>query len=174
MHLPVLRTDCICPAIRRRGAIYYRDWLFRAGEDGSELHRPLYLYGSIARVWLPPELDDLLLGLLDGVVRGSALLYRQHFLWQDCTPDDSRRLCVRCGLYAGQLHRAGQLFNGDADDEPCRFYYTVRRDRRSIWNDCFYYQDIALCPANHGVGTDYDDCVLCNFLRLDCLDGLLL
>ena len=46
----------------------------------------------------PAELDDLLLGLLDGMVRGGALLHRQHFQGQDGPADDPGRVRVRRGI----------------------------------------------------------------------------
>ena len=45
------------------------------------------------------ELDDLLLGLLDGLVRGCSVLYRQHFSWQNSTSDNPWWLCIWCWLH---------------------------------------------------------------------------
>ena len=48
-----------------------------------------------AHLLLPPELDDLLLGLLDGVVRGISVLYRIHLPRKNGAADDPRRICLQ-------------------------------------------------------------------------------
>ena len=107
MHLSFLWVACLCPPVWRRDPVYYRNRFFLAGTDDAEFHRPFHLYRPAAYLHLPPKLDHLLLGLLDGLVCGSTVLYWQHFPWQNGTPDNSGRLCVWRGLYTDQLHCAG-------------------------------------------------------------------
>ena len=83
-----------------------------------------HLYGSAENLKLPTELDDLLLGILDGVVCGSAVFHRQHLPWQNRPPDDSRRLCLRRGIHPDQLHHSRQLLHGNAGNRKGRFYRT--------------------------------------------------
>ena len=99
LHLSFLWVACLCPPIWRRDPVYYRNWFLLAGTDDAEFHRPFHLYRPAAYLQLPPKLDHLLLGLLDGLVCGSTVLYWQHFPWQNGTSDDSGRLCVWRGLY---------------------------------------------------------------------------
>ena len=85
----------------------------------GHLHRPP------PHLPFPTDLDHLLLGLLDGVVRGRTVLHRQYLPGPDGAPDDSGRLRLRRGLHHRQLHRAGQLFHGDAGDREGRLHRSL-------------------------------------------------
>lgn len=98
----------------------------------------VYFHRPTSDIEFSTELDDLLLGLLDGVVCGCTVFYWQHLPWQNGTPDDSGRLCVRRGLYADQLHCAGQLLYGTADDRQGGFYRQVSGKRRYVRHDRGY------------------------------------
>ena len=63
----------------------------------------------------PAGLDDLLLGLLDGVVHRGSFLHRQYKPGQDDPADCAGRLCVRRRIDYCQLHYSGQLQSGTAD-----------------------------------------------------------
>lgn len=108
MSASIFSLDCLplSSCLAARPGILSKP-VFLAGTDDAEFHRPFHLYRPAAYLQLPPKLDHLLLGLLDGLVCGSTVLYWQHFPWQNGTSDDSGRLCVWRGLYTDQLHCAG-------------------------------------------------------------------
>lgn len=81
LHLAVLRHAGDLSAVRRTDGLYHRDRRDRHREPVPELHRhgdldgpPAYLRRRHDRFCA--ELDDLLLGVLDGLVRGDALFHR--------------------------------------------------------------------------------------------------
>jgi glucan phosphoethanolaminetransferase (alkaline phosphatase superfamily) len=49
-------------------------------------------------------MDDLLLGLLDGVVRGISVLYRIHLPRKNGAADDPRRICLLRQRHLPELH----------------------------------------------------------------------
>ena len=71
------------------------------------------------------KLDNLLLGLLDGMVRGSSVLYRKYISWQNGTSDDSWRLCIWCWINSDELYCAWQLLDGYAGYRKSGFCCTV-------------------------------------------------
>ena len=126
--------------------------------DLSNLYRPA------AHLQFPTELDHLLLGLLDGLVCGSSVLYWQHFPWQNSTSDNSGRICIWRWLYTDQLHCARQLLYGIADDRKGGLYRQVSEKRRYVRYDRRYDQDYAWRTGRYGGCSDYDDRLLRNIL----------
>ncbi len=79
LHLSVFRATGVRAAVRRTDAVYYRDGIFIAGTDDSVFPDVGDRYRSAARDAFSAELDYLLLGILDGMVRGGAIFYRKYF-----------------------------------------------------------------------------------------------
>ena len=60
-------------------------------------------------------LQNLLLGILDGLVCGCAVFHREYFPRTHGAADNSRRICIRCWLDRCELYCSGKLFAGLAD-----------------------------------------------------------
>lgn len=110
----------------------------------------------------PPELDNLLLGRLDGMVCGSSVFYWKYFTRKNCTSDNFGRLYIWCWINIDKFHCTWKLFNGYAGNRKGRFYCTVFGRWRSLWNDCIYYKDNAVCTCYYDYCVNNNDCILCN------------
>ena len=78
LRISVFRPAGLLFLLRRADPIYCRDRSYLSGEPGTEFHQHGHVDGLFAHHFLPPDLDDLLLGLLDGMVCGYSFLYRNH------------------------------------------------------------------------------------------------
>ena len=87
---------------------------FFSWSNDSEFYRIINLYRSAAYIQFSSDMDDLLLGVLDGMVCSSPILYWQYFKGTNCASDYFGRLSVWCGLYAYKFYRIRKLFNGYA------------------------------------------------------------
>lgn len=99
LYLSVLWLDCFCIAVWRRDSVHHRNRLLFTGDYDSELCRSFHLYGSPAHLQLSPELDHLLLGVLDGLVRCCAVLHWKHFSGTHGSADDLGRIYFRRWFY---------------------------------------------------------------------------
>ena len=74
----VLCTTILFSFLGWRNKVYCRDRIPIFRQHGSELHRTLNLYGSIAREQLPTDMDYLLLGVLVGLVYCNPIFYSSY------------------------------------------------------------------------------------------------
>ena len=61
------------------------------------------------------ELYNLLLGILDGMVCGSSVLYWKHFQRKNSSSDHSWRICIWCWINNCKLHCSWKLFSWKTD-----------------------------------------------------------
>lgn len=71
-----------------KSGLYCRDWFLRPWKNDTEFSGTCHFYRSSTDYVVSTELDDLLLGVLDGVVCGSAVLYRKYLKGTYHPPDD--------------------------------------------------------------------------------------
>ena len=104
LHLSVFRAAGVRAAVRRTDAVYYRDGIFIAGTDDSVFPDVGDRYRSAARDAFSAELDYLLLGILDGMVRGGAIFYRKYFPGKNGAADNPWRIWIRRWLHDFKLY----------------------------------------------------------------------
>ena len=108
LHLSVFRATGVRAAVRRTDAVYYRDGIFIAGTDDSVFPDVGDRYRSAARDAFSAELDYLLLGILDGMVRGGAIFYRKYFPGKNGAADNPWRIWIRRWLHDFKLYHPGK------------------------------------------------------------------
>lgn len=79
-----------------------------AGTDDSVFPDVGDRYRSAARDAFSAELDYLLLGILDGMVRGGAIFYRKYFPGKNGAADNPWRIWIRRWLHDFKLYHPGK------------------------------------------------------------------
>ena len=94
------------------------------GDYGAEFCKYGYLHGSIENLVFSAELDHLLLGLLDGLVRCSSIFYRTDFKRKKYTTDNFGWVRIWSRINRGKFYCSWQLLNGNADERNSGFYHS--------------------------------------------------
>ena len=147
LHVSVLCPARICAVPRRRDTLYSGDRLCGCRKSCSEFPRPRNLHRSAADHFLSADMDDLLLGLLDGVVRGISVLYRIHLPRKNGAPDDPRRICLQRQRYLLKLYHFRKLQSRTSGKRKVRRYGDLCRRQRSLHNDHRHHPDTAACTV---------------------------
>lgn len=113
----------------------------------SEFPRPRNLHRPAADHFLSADMDDLLLGLLDGVVRGISVLYRIHLPRKNGAADDPRRICLQRQRYILKLYHFRKLQSRTSGKRKVRRYGDLCRRQRSLHNDHRHHPDTAACTV---------------------------
>lgn len=96
-------------------------------EEWHKTFRTVMFWRPVAKNELSAKLDGLLLGLLDGLVRCSTVLHRQHLKRPYDQANDFLRIFVWHRINVGQLHHFGKLFDGSPNDRKNRFLLQYRK-----------------------------------------------
>ena len=130
--LSVLCSSGLCAHRGRADALYHRDRSHRSGKPDSEFYHSVYLDRFSEDFLLSAELDDFLLGLLDGVVRGHSFLYRLHQQRPDHPSDYPGRILLRIVGNFYFFYHTGKLRAEPADDRKAGSHGTVCRNGRPV------------------------------------------
>ena len=107
-------TSGVLPVLWRRDKIYHRDLVSVSWKYASELYRNVNLYGSYERDLIPPELDHILLGILDGLLCRNTILYRPDQQGKNYKEYSTWRLCVVISWNILIIYDSWQLRYGTA------------------------------------------------------------
>ena len=88
-------------------------------------------FSALGRI-LPAKLDNLLLGILDGMVCCSPIFYWKYFKRPYCASDDPWRLCIWSRLYNHELYYTWQLFTWRTNEWCGRFSGKICGNGRCI------------------------------------------
>ena len=148
LYVPVFRPLSLCFVRRRRNPLYPGNRIFRHRKPGAEFLQHGDLYGSAADDSLPAELDHLLLGVLDGMVRGLPVLYRQHLQRTDGASDDPWRLRLQLKRNLFKFFNSWQLQPGTAGKRKAERHGHLRRRERPVRDHPGRRRNPA--PGSHG------------------------
>ena len=109
LHVCILCPACICFYLRQPGQIYCGNRLFRPRKSCPEFCGAQHLDRCAAHLVIPAELDDLLLGVLAGMVRRITVFHGQHFQRPHRKAGRARSFCLRYGLNLHFLYHSRKL-----------------------------------------------------------------
>ena len=104
---------------------------------------------GLENLLVPTDLDDLLLGLLDGMVRRSPIFHRHDQQGQNDSPNNSRRLSLRSFRHLHFLHHSGELWSRASDARKNRCADCLRLRWQPLSGDHLPAQStsrIKICP----------------------------